>query len=126
MIKCNKWSQVLLAGAFILSLSTAALSEENWPVVKLSFSIKEKSGWTPKKASVPVGAEVQLSLKNDSNATACFEIAAKKPDKFLNKGPICLSPGESEKETFFANVDKGSYIIRNRQEQQPGGELIVK
>jgi hypothetical protein len=96
-----------------------------WPVRALTFTIKDKAGWTPATAKVPKGAEVQLTLVNHSDAPACFEIASKKAGKFV-KDPICVDTGETRRETFFANVDAGSYPIRNRWEQQQAGTFVVE
>lgn len=100
-------------------------TKADWPVRKLTFTIKDKAGWTPTTASVPKGSEVQLTLINKSNAPACFEIAGKKRDKFV-KSPVCLDVDDTHEVTFFANVDSGSYAIRNRYEQQSAGTFTVQ
>lgn len=109
----------------LLADTAAADSKTTWPVRTLTFTIKDKAGWTPSTAKVPKGAEVQLTLVNHSDAPACFEIAGNKAGKFV-KQPICLDTGETRKETFFANVDAGSYPIRNRWEQQQAGTFTVE
>ena len=115
-----------LAILFLLFTATAfAEKKPDWPVRKLTFTIKDKAGWTPATAKVPKGSEVQLRLVNDSNAPACFEIAAKKQGQFV-KRPVCLDTGDTHEVTIFANVDAGSYPIRNRYEQQAPGTFVVE
>ncbi len=121
-------STTIKLAALLLLLSTTAFAEQkkpDWPVRKLTFTIKDDAGWTPATAKVPKGSEVQLTLVNDSNAPACFEIAAKKQGQFV-KSPVCLDTGDTHRVTFFANVDAGSYRIRNRYEQQAPGTFIVE
>ncbi len=100
-------------------------TKQTWPVRKLTFTIKDKAGWTPNKVKVPKGAEIQLKLVNESNAPACFEIADKKQGRFV-KEPVCLDTGDTHEVTFFTNVDAGSYPVRNRYEQQAAGTFIVE
>ena len=109
----------------LLADSATADTKVDWPVRKLTFTIKDKKGWTPSKVSVPKGAEVRLTLENKSNAPACFEISANKQGKFV-KEPVCLDTDDKHEVTFFANVDSGSYPIRNRYEQQAAGTFIVE
>jgi len=109
----------LLAGA------ATGDTKNDWPVRKVTFTIKDKTGWTPATVQVPKGSEVQLRLVNNSNAPACFEIAAKKQGQFV-KSPVCLDTDDTHEVTFFANVDAGSYPIRNRYEQQAAGTFTVK
>jgi hypothetical protein len=109
----------------LLAGSATGDTKNDWPVRKLSFTIKDKTGWTPSSVSVPHGSEVQLTLINKSNAPACFEIAKKKQGQFV-KSPVCLDTDETHDVTFFANVDKGSYPIRNRYEQQAAGTFVVE
>jgi hypothetical protein len=111
--------------SLLLTSAAAAESKPDWPVRKLTFTITDKAGWTPTVAKVPVGSEVQLTLENKSNAPACFEIAGKTRGTFVKK-PVCIDTGESHEVTFFANVDKGTYPIRNRYEQQAAGRFTVE
>jgi hypothetical protein len=103
----------------------AYAEKAKWPVRKLTFTIHDKAGWTPSTVTVPKGSEVQLTLVNKSPAPACFEIADKKPGRFV-KEPMCLDIDETRSITFFANVEPGSYPIRNRYEQQAAGTFTVR
>lgn len=110
-----------------LCLFTGAVLAERkptWPVSKLTFTIKDKSGWTPSAVTVPKGAEVRVTLENKSDAPACFEIGDKK-GKFV-QSPVCVDVDEQQQVTFFANVESGSYPIRNRWEQQSAGTFTVR
>ena len=114
--------------AVLLATRVSPASAEvkvTWPIVKLAFKIHDKAGWTPNAVSVPLGAEVRVSLANQSNAPACFEIGGKEKGKFV-MSPVCLDVDEEKDVVFFANVDAGTYAIRNRYEQQAAGKLTVK
>jgi hypothetical protein len=107
-------------------VATAAHAEKaKWPVVTLKFTIADGTGWKPADVSVPEGAEVRLVLENASNAPACFEIGGKEKGTFV-KSPVCLDVDETREDVFFANVDKGTYRIRNRYEHQQAGKFTVK
>jgi hypothetical protein len=122
-----KHISILLSALSLCLLARPAAGEQqpSWPIRTLTFAIKDKTGWAPATATVPQGAEVRLSLENHSNAPACFEIGGKAPGRFV-KSPECLDIGERRSITFFANVDPGSYPIRNRYEQQPAGTFTVR
>jgi hypothetical protein len=109
----------------LFAVPASADTKSDWPVRKLTFTIHDKTGWTPSAVTVPKGSEVQLTLVNKSPAPACFEIADKKPGRFV-KEPMCLDIDETRSITFFANVDAGSYPIRNRYEQQATGTFTVQ
>lgn len=109
----------------LLAGPAAGEPKPDWPVRKLTFAIKDKTGWAPSTVTVPRGAEVQVTLENKSNAPACFEIADKQRGRFV-KRPECLDTGETRSITFFVNVDAGSYPIRNRYEQQAAGTFTVR
>ena len=126
MNQAMKRTSILLL--LCLALGTAAGEPSpaaEWPVRKLTFAIEGRAGWTPSVVAVPRGAEVQLTLENQSNAPACFEIAGREQGRFV-KRPECLDIGETRSITFFANVDPGSYPIRNRYEQQAAGTFTVR
>ena len=118
--------RAILFAVVAFSASAAAEKKVTWPVVTLKFTISDDSGWKPSDVSVPEGAEVRIVLENASNAPACFEIGGKKgSDKFV-KSPVCLDVDDKREDVFFANVDKGTYRIRNRYEHQQAGKFTVK
>lgn len=110
---------LVLAAVF----TTSTASADDWPVRSLTYTLSSDAGWTPAKTSVPQGAEVNLTLKNASNAPACFEIKSDK-GKFV-KQPVCLRDGKEVKVTFFANHPKGTYTIVNAWQHQPAGTFTI-
>lgn len=97
---------------------------EQWPVIELTFEMKDKSGWQPNDVEVPQGAEVRLSLANNSTAPAAFEIVDIENKKFI-KECLVVRPGEKQDVVFFANYKAGEYAIRNSWEQQPEGKFRI-